>query len=121
MDTPDVVADRRVRLDEVRPDPKQPRSYFKDSALKALAASIKSIGQRTPIEVRRLPKGAAAKYEIIDGERRYRACRMIGQATIRICIEEADLDHHRQHLLSLVSNFHREGHTHMETSTALMS
>lgn len=111
--------DLRVPLDEVRPDPHQPRTYFNAAALKALAKSIQTIGQRTPIEVRRLPDGSTERYEIIDGERRLRACRMAGVPTIRICIEASDLDHQQQHFLSVVSNFHREGHTHIEISNAL--
>jgi len=115
----ELASSLRVPLSEVQPDAKQPRTWFKPAALKTLAASIKTVGQRTPIEVRRLSKGSAAKYEIIDGERRWRACQMAGVKTIRICIEETELDHRRQHHLSLVSNFLREGHTHIEISNAL--
>lgn len=109
----------RVPVEQCRPDPLQPRQYFRGAAMKALAASIKSVGQRTPIEVRPLPAGNTHRFEIIDGERRWRACQAIGQKTIRVCIEEDALPHQRQHLLSVISNFHREGHTHMEISNAL--
>lgn len=119
MDGTPSSTDLRIPVKDVRPDPDQPRNYFKESALKALARSIASVGQRTPIEVRRLPKGGAHQYEIIDGERRWRACQIAGITTIRACIEEAPVDRRRQHFLSLVSNFHREGHTHMEISRAL--
>lgn len=111
----------RVPVGDLRPDPKQPRTYFKDSALKALATSIKKTGQRQPITVRARRAGAKPPYEIIDGERRWRACRLAGIATVRIDIENADLSRHAtQHLLSLTSNFMREGHTHMEISKALL-
>jgi ParB family chromosome partitioning protein len=109
----------RVPVEQCRPDPQQPRQYFRGAAMKALAASIKSVGQRTPIEVRPLPAGDSHRYEIIDGERRWRACQAIGQKTIRACIEVDALPHQRQHMLSVISNFHREGHTHMEISAAL--
>lgn len=108
-----------ILVSEVRPDPKQPRTYFRESALRALATSLKTIGQRTPIEVRCLPEGSEHKYEIIDGERRWRACRLAGIERIRASIETQELDARQQHLLSVVSNFHREGHTHMEISNAL--
>jgi ParB family chromosome partitioning protein len=119
MDTREPSPVTRAQVADIRPDPQQPRQYFRGAAMKALAASIKSVGQRTPIEVRPLPAGDTHRYEIIDGERRWRACQAIGQKTIRICVEEDALPHQRQHLLSVISNFHREGHTHMEISNAL--
>lgn len=109
-----------VPITDVRPDPKQPRTYFKESALRALATSIKKTGQRQPITVRARRAGAKPPYEIIDGERRWRACQLAGITTIRIDIENAELTRHAsQHLMSLASNFMREGHTHMEISNAL--
>lgn len=110
----------RIPLTDVRPDPKQPRTYFRESALKALATSIKKTGQRQPITVRRRRAGASPAFEIIDGERRWRACQLAGIATIRVDVEEKDLPRHAdQHLLSLTSNFMREGHTHIEISQAV--
>lgn len=109
-----------IPINDVRPDPKQPRTYFKPSALNQLAASLKKTGQRQPITVRARRAGAKPPFEIIDGERRWRACQLAGIDTIRIDIEGAELARHRdQHLLSLASNFMREGHTHMEISSAV--
>ncbi len=111
---------KRVPLDQVRPDPKQPRRYFRQAALQSLATSIKKTGQRQPITVRLCAKGAKPHYEIIDGERRWRASKLAGLATVRIEVEERELATHAdQHLLSLASNFIREGHTHMEISEAV--
>lgn len=112
IDTTAAVAD-------IRADPRQPRKYFKRAALQALARSIQLVGQRTPIEVKRLPKGDTHRFEIIDGERRWRACQLAGIEQIRITVEEQELDARKQHLLSTISNFHREGHTHVEISDAL--
>lgn len=110
----------RVPVSSVRPDKSQPRTYFKESALRSLARSIKSRGQRTPIQVRVLPTPEdGCLYEIIDGERRWRAHQIAGVSTIRISIEEGEPDARERHLLSLISNHHREGHTHMEISCAL--
>jgi ParB/RepB/Spo0J family partition protein len=114
-----MVTDQRVPVSDCRPDPKQPRTYFRKAALQALAVSIQTVGQRTPVEVRQLPVGDTHRFEIIDGERRWRACQLAGITTIRICVEPGEIDHQRQHFLSVVSNFHREGHTHMEISAAL--
>lgn len=109
-----------VPITDVRPDPKQPRTFFRESALQALATSLKKAGQRQPITVRRRKAGARPPYEIVDGERRWRACQLAGITTIRIDVEAQDLSHHAdQHRLSLVSNFLREGHTHMEISDAI--
>lgn len=105
---------------DVRPDPEQPRKYFRKTALAALAQSIKKTGQRQAITVRQRVPGAKPPYEIIDGERRFLACQIAGIATIRADIEERPiLEHTQQHLLSLASNFMREGHTHMEISQAI--
>lgn len=110
----------RISVIDVRPDPKQPRSHFSEPALKTLAASIKKVGQRQPITVRLRGAGAKPRYEIIDGERRWRACKLANIATIRVDIEERELARHAdQHLLSLTSNFMREGHTHLEISAAV--
>jgi ParB family chromosome partitioning protein len=108
-----------VPISDVRPDPNQPRKYFKRSAINALARSIELVGQLTPISVRRLPLGEKHKFEIIDGERRWRACSIANRTTIKVDVEEADLDERQRHLLSTISNFHREGHTHAEISDAL--
>ncbi len=110
----------RIPVADLRPDPKQPRTHFNEVALKALATSIKKVGQRTPISVRRRRAGANPPFEIVDGERRWRACKLAGIETIRISVEDADLEKHAtQHRLSIVSNFMREGHTHMEISEAV--
>lgn len=115
--------DMRVLVSQVCPDPLQPRKYFKKSALQSLARSIKAFGQRTPIQVRLSPpdllRATGCKYLIIDGERRWQACQLAGIETIRVSIEIAELNKREQHLLALISNHHREGHTHIEISCAL--
>jgi ParB family chromosome partitioning protein len=112
------MSDTIVKVSEVRPDPRQPRKYFNEAALKSLARSLQLVGQRTPISVKPL-QGDSHRFEIIDGERRWRACQLAGMETIRVTVEEQPLDRRRQHLLSTISNFHREGHTHIEISDAL--
>jgi ParB family chromosome partitioning protein len=106
-------------LTEVRPNPDQPRTYFKLAGLRSLARSIRQHGQRTPIEVKLLPADSTHKYEIIEGERRWRACAIGEISTIRITIAHGDISPVKQHMLSLIANLHREGHIHMDVSRAM--
>ncbi|MEY2663486.1 MAG: hypothetical protein RIR35_294, partial [Actinomycetota bacterium] len=74
--TNEVVADRlEVELAAITPNPKQPRTIFDSEALHELAASIKEIGILQPPVVRKI---AADKYELIMGERRFRAAKLAG-------------------------------------------
>ncbi|MCQ2143962.1 MAG: ParB/RepB/Spo0J family partition protein, partial [Bacteroidales bacterium] len=74
-DTPaaDVV---RIPVDLIEPNPYQPRMSFDPEALQELADSIRSLGLIQPITVRK--KDGSEKYQIISGERRFRACRLAG-------------------------------------------
>lgn len=74
-DTPaaDVV---RIPVDLIEPNPYQPRMSFDPEALQELADSIRSLGLIQPITVRK--KEGSDKYQIISGERRFRACRLAG-------------------------------------------
>lgn len=74
-------------LGEIEPNPYQPRQTFDREELDGLAASIKTLGLISPITVRRL---AADKYQIISGERRFRACQMAGLTEIPAYVREAD-------------------------------
>ena len=75
----------RVPVDMVDPNPFQPRMSFDSAALEDLAASIRALGLIQPITVRRMPDG---RYQIISGERRFRACRMAGMSTIPAYVRE---------------------------------
>jgi ParB family chromosome partitioning protein len=89
------------------------RKTFNEASLKDLAQSIKSNGVLEPIIVRPNKKG----YEIIAGERRYRASKMIGAATIPAVIREtSDADVLR---LQLIENVQREGVAYMEEAYGL--
>lgn len=92
-----------LRLSDIRPNPHQPRTVFDEEALQELAASIKSIGIVQPITVREAEDG---KYEIVAGERRYRAAKMAGLETIPAYIkkvgEESIL------AMALIENIQRE-------------
>jgi ParB family transcriptional regulator, chromosome partitioning protein len=91
-----------VPVGAVTPNPKQPRTHFDDEAIGALAASIREVGILQPIVVRRADGG----YELIAGERRLRAARMAGLATIPVVVRDTDdSDTLRE---ALIENIHRQ-------------
>ena len=92
-----------LKLSDIRPNPHQPRTSFDEEALNELAASIKSIGIVQPITVREVEGG---KYEIIAGERRYRASKIAGLETIPAYIRKAEEDTILE--LALIENIQRE-------------
>src|SRR5687768_15368961 len=100
---PDSRAADELPLNEIRPNPYQPRRTFDVAALAELKASIAEHGLLQPIVVRRGPAGG---YEVVAGERRLRAARALGHATIRAVLREVD-DFGMQ-TLALVENVQRE-------------
>ena len=77
----------RIPVDMIEPNPFQPRLSFDQSALEELAASIRTLGLIQPITVRRITE---RRYQIISGERRYKACRLAGMTTIPAYIRDAN-------------------------------
>ncbi len=94
---------KEVILDDITPNPFQPRTSFDDDSLQELAASIRSIGIVQPITVRITERG---HYEIIAGERRYRAAKMAGLKTIPAYIRDANDENILE--LALIENIQRE-------------
>lgn len=93
---------RSLRIDEIRPNPFQPRESFPKEDIQQLAASIKGVGLLQPIMVRRKGK----TYEIIGGERRWRAAQFAGMEEIPSVIKDAsDAELMMQ---SLIENVHRK-------------
>ncbi len=108
------IADRgEVPLSSITPNPKQPRTIFDSDALNELAASIKEIGILQPPVVRKIGEN---KYELIMGERRFRAAKLAGLATIPVIIRET----HDNELLreALVENIHRSNLNSLEEAAA---
>lgn len=91
-----------VPLAAVVPNPHQPRKQMNDGSLAELAASIKSTGLIQPIIVRRSGEG----YELIAGERRWRAAQLAGLATIPAIVRE--VDGFTQAQMALIENIQRE-------------
>jgi ParB family chromosome partitioning protein len=89
-------------VNAVSPNPKQPRTRFDDEAIASLAVSIREVGILQPIVVRK----AGAGYELIAGERRLRAAKLAGLATIPVVVRDTDdADTLRE---ALIENIHRE-------------
>jgi len=82
--TADVL---RVPVEYIQPNPFQPRMSFNQTALEELSASIRTYGLIQPITVRRL---GDTSYQIISGERRFKASRMAGMTTIPAYVRDAD-------------------------------
>ena len=92
-----------VMLSQIEPNRDQPRKDFDEEALRELADSIKKHGLLQPILVRSKPKGG---YEIIAGERRWRACRMAELRTVPVVIRE--MDEREVMEVALIENLQRE-------------
>ena len=84
QDTADVL---RIPVDMIEPNPFQPRMSFDQDALQELAVSIKTFGLIQPITVR---KKSADRYQIISGERRFKACRIAGMDMVPAYIRDAN-------------------------------
>jgi ParB family chromosome partitioning protein len=91
-----------IKLDRIDPSPSQPRKDFDEEKLRELAVSIKETGIIQPIVVRRL----GDRYEIIAGERRFRAAGLAGLETVRAIIGE-NLPPARRMEIALVENLQR--------------
>ncbi|MDR1693536.1 MAG: ParB/RepB/Spo0J family partition protein [Oscillospiraceae bacterium] len=92
-----------LRISEVEPNTSQPRKAFDEASIAELAENIGQNGVLSPLWVRRMPSGS---YQIIAGERRWRASRMAGLSTVPVRIFDAD--DRRATELSLIENLQRE-------------
>ena len=99
---PERNALRMVPLDEIRPNPEQPRQVFNTEELESLAASIRVHGVLSPLVVRR----SEGRYILIAGERRLRASGLAGLDEVPVVVREAD-DPSRQLEVALVENLQR--------------
>ena len=92
-----------LELDRIEVNPFQPRTQFNDEALKQLASSIKELGIIQPITVRKMDYN---QYQLVSGERRYRAAKLIGlsavPAFVRLANDQESLE------MALVENIQRQ-------------
>lgn len=93
----------KMKLSEIEPNKKQPRKSFNEEALAELAASIEKHGVIQPLLVRPLPDGS---YQLVAGERRWRASRMAGLTEVPVVIRE--LSDEDAMALAMIENLQRE-------------
>ncbi|MDE6195872.1 MAG: ParB/RepB/Spo0J family partition protein [Erysipelotrichaceae bacterium] len=101
-----------IAIDEIKPNPYQPRIEFDDEALMDLAQSIRENGLIQPMSVRKTDNG----YEIVAGERRFRAMKLNGMVEVPAYILEADELQMAE--LALVENIQRENLSAIEEAKA---
>ncbi|MCU1397688.1 MAG: parB, partial [Acidimicrobiales bacterium] len=100
-------------IDSLSPNPNQPRVHFDEATLEELAASIREIGVLQPVLARDLGNGS---YQLVAGERRWRAARRAGLTTIPAVVRKTDdLSSVEQ---ALVENLHRQDLTPLEEAAA---
>ena len=98
------VSAMTLKISEVEPNRDQPRKHFDDEALRALADSILQHGVIQPLLVRPMANGS---YQIVAGERRWRACRMAGLDEVPVIVRE--MDDIKTMQIALIENLQREG------------
>lgn len=108
-DTSQVI---EIPVDEIYPNPTQPRKTFDENSIAELSESIKAHGLISPILVRKMN----TRYEIIAGERRYQACKLAGITNIPSIVK--DISDEDAFKISLVENLQREDLNPMEESEA---
>ncbi len=101
-----------IPIDSIRPNPLQPRQKFKEESLRELSESIKEHGVIQPI----LVKPVGTHYEILVGERRWRAAKMADMKSIPAIIKEAEADESLQ--IALIENLHRDDLNGIEEANA---
>ncbi len=114
-----------LNVDELTPNPLQPRRSFDKEELQALSTSIKTYGLIQPVAVKKIeslpypmPK-SKAKYEIIAGERRWRASKMAGLSQIPCTVFE--IDRQGSAMMALVENLQRSDLSYFEEALAMQT
>jgi len=104
---------RDVALELIHPSPFQPRTHFDEEALRSLADSIRAQGLIQPVVLRR----RSGEYELIAGERRWRAAQLAGLQQIPAIVR--DIDDHQAAALALIENLQREDLDPIEQAEAM--
>lgn len=101
-----------IEIDKIEPNPYQPRREFEETALQSLADSIKDYGILQPLLVYKVetdtPRGISVKYQLIAGERRWRAARVLGLREVPVIIRRDDATNRLKLELALIENVQRE-------------
>ncbi len=101
--TTDIQVKKTLRVSEIEPNRDQPRKTFSEDAINALAESIREHGMIQPILVRPLSTGS---YQIVAGERRWRAARMLGLDEVPVTVRELSDSQTMQ--IAIIENLQRE-------------
>ena len=104
---------RMIPTDEIHPNPNQPRKHFDEASLRSLAASIRSAGLMQPIVVR---PNLAGGFQLVVGERRWRAAQLIGLSPLPAIVRE--LDDQTATTWALIENVQREDLNPIERAEA---
>lgn len=105
---------RQIKIDQISPDPEQPRRHFDEDSLQLLSQSIVQNGLLQPIVV--IPKGDG--YMIVAGERRWRAAKLAGLEKMPALVRTLSAQHKLE--ISLVENLQRRNLNPLETATAYL-
>jgi ParB/RepB/Spo0J family partition protein len=105
-----------VRTEEIHPSPANKRKYS-DADVRELAATIKAVGLLQPIVLRPHPK-KALQYEIVAGERRWRACKLLGVTVLATIRELSDDDAYE---ITIIENLQREDPTALELAAGIQT
>ena len=109
----EVAQQNEVPIDSISPNPKQPRTSFDEDSLRELTASIQEVGLLQPPVVREVSRG---RYELIMGERRFRAAKAAGLTSIPVIIRQtSDNELLRE---ALIENIHRSQLNALEEGAA---
>lgn len=113
-----------VEVDRIEPNPYQPRKEFSEDALKSLAESIRQYGVLQPLVVTRLERekqdgGLQTVYELIAGERRLRASKLIGLREVPVVIRQGEQSDKMKLELAIIENLQREDLNAIDRAKAL--
>jgi ParB family chromosome partitioning protein len=113
----------QIEIEKIKPNPDQPRRNFDEAALKELANSIREFGFLQPLVVTKVehesPTGIAVEYQLIAGERRYMAAKMLGLRTAPAIIRNVHLEREKLEL-AVIENIQRENLNPIETARAFV-
>ncbi len=115
----DFGLNREIEISKIDLPPKQPRRYFDPEKMQELVASIRQHGVLEPILLRSIKSDQySGHYELVAGERRFRACKEIGLSKIPAIVKE--LSDEEASLIRLVENLHRENLNPVEETEAIL-
>jgi ParB family chromosome partitioning protein len=110
-----------IEIEKIKPNPDQPRRHFDEEALRELASSIREFGFLQPLVVskaeKETPTGIAVEYQIIAGERRYMAAKLLGLPRVPAIIRNINLEREKLEL-GVIENIQRENLNPIEMARA---